>query len=54
MNQVVGNLMGAVLFFIVWAALITWMWEAHWMAGLIWTAIPVAVGSVVAMKYLKS
>lgn len=54
MNQVVGTAIGAVIFFVLWAALISWAWETHWMAGLVWTATPIAIAAVVAMKYIRS
>ena len=54
MNPLVGNILGAVIAFVVWAALFAWAWEVHWFAGLVWTAVPVVIAATIAAKYLRS
>ena len=54
MNQLVGNIIGAVIAFAVWAALIGWAWETHLLAGIVWTAVPVVIAAAIVTKYLRS
>ena len=53
MNQLVPTVIGAVISFVIWAAFISFMWETHFLAGLLWTATPVFIAVMMAMKYLR-
>ena len=54
MEQTLGKVLGTVIGFAIWAALLSFMWETHFLAGLMWTVVPIAIAGTIAAKYLKS